>query len=628
MVTRSLVLTGDRFLMARFNGEVLMNSRRSIRTIFSWAFVIQILASAGVIGYLSWRNSQESVEQLANQLMQRTTVRVADYIQGSTDSARIILQANANAIDNQYISVDDLPRWRSYFFDQIQIFNQNVFIYFGKANGEYVEVSQFQQLNYRIILPPPALGEALPMQQYFQLKPDGEIDQLISTMRFDIRQRPWYKQGKLSKQPVWTDIYRFQEDREVLGISLVQAHYNQQQQFDGVLGVDFILPNLGQMLRRFNPLPTGHIYIMEHDGTLIASSSAKVPYDASLKRLKATAFDDPLIQRSAALVGETTDNTGPMLPQQSPPQQSPPQQSPPQPSPPQQSGQFRLNDQTHYVRSVNLTDAYGLDWHVVVVASEADFMTQIWQQRRQSIVLIAGALVLALWSSYGIARWMTRPVMQLSLISQRIADDDFDLPIALSSSREVNQLIDSFTTMRAELQKNRQSLQQQSDRLETNVQHRRTELQQEITAHKQTQEILQTSLDQLQISQDQLVRSAKLATLGELIATVADEMDAPLTTIQRSAAQLAQLLAVEFERFPELLKSLSLADQSMYLDRLEIALQTARSGHSIPAAPQHDQILQTIANLAAAEYSLQRIEGAVIVATQVIAGLRFQTPIN
>jgi HAMP domain-containing protein len=617
MVTRSLVLTGDRFLMARFNGEVLMNSRRSIRTIFSWAFVIQILASAGVIGYLSWRNSQESVEQLANQLMQRTTVRVADYIQGSTDSARIILQANAHAIDNQYISVDDLPRWRSYFFDQIQIFNQNVFIYFGKANGEYVEVSQFQQLNYRIILPPPGLGAALPMQQYFQLKPDGEIDQLISTMRFDVRQRPWYQQGKLSKQPVWTDIYRFQEDREVLGISLVQAHYNQQQQFDGVLGVDFILPNLGQMLRRFNPLSTGHIYIMEHDGTLIASSSAKVPYDASLKRLKATEFDDPLVQRSAALVDATTVTVGP--------------------HPPQQSWQFQLNNQIHYVRSVNLTDAYGLDWHVVVVASEADFMAQIWQQRRQSIVLIFGALVLALWSSYGIARWMTRPVVRLSLISQRIANDDFDLPIALSSSREVNQLIDSFTAMRAELQKNRQALQEQSDQLETNVQHRRTELQQEITAHKQTQAVLQNSLDQLQISQDQLVRSAKLATLGELIATVADEMDAPLTTIQRSAAQLAQLLTVEFERFPELLKPLSLADQSIYLDRLEMALQNVRSAHNItlahqptpdPQIPQHDQILQTIANLAAAEYSLQRIEAAVITATQVIAGLRYQRPID
>jgi signal transduction histidine kinase len=212
------------------------------------------------------------------------------------------------------------------------------------------------------------------------------------------------------------------------------------------------------------------------------------------------------------------------------------------------------------------------------------------------------------------------------------------LPIARQSSSEVNALVDSFTTMRAELQKNRQALQKQSDQLEANVQHRRTELQQEIIAHKQTQAVLQTSLDQLQISQDQLVRSAKLATLGELIATVADEMDAPLTTIQRSAAQLAELLTVEFERFPELLKSLSLTDQSIYLDRLEMALQDVRSSHlsdpqiapdpQTPQIPQHDQILQTIANLAAAEYSLQRIEGAVITATQVIAGLRYQRPLD
>jgi signal transduction histidine kinase len=509
---------------------------RSIQTVFSLAFILQLLAPVGVVSYLAWKNSQTAIEQLAEQLMQRTSGRVTAYLKSSMTDAAVIAQNNINAIANGYIQIDQLDDWRPYLFGQLQLSDQIAYVYFGKVNGEYVEVNHTKSLansdfRYRRVSP-----ETLGYVRIYQLQANGTIDRLLERKLYDPRIRPWYQTGRQANQPVWTNVYQFVSNPRVLGVSLVQNYYDPKNQFQGVFGVDFTLLNLNQILRRSNSLRTGQIFIMERDGTLIATSTDQPPYDRNIKRIKADQLDHPLLRATAQELQRQLQKTGER--------------------PSQQTFKIWLDGQLNYARSVRIQDQQGLDWLVVVAMPEADFMQEIWQQRRHTAWLSLCAAIVALATSYWFGRWITRPIVQLSQISQRMANGDFRDAITIRSSQEVNQLAHSFGHMHDELHKNQAALQAQADHLEDQVQIRSIALQQEITARKQTNQVLESTLNQLQTTQEQLVRSAKLAALGEMIAAVAHEMNNPLSTIQHTAHRLANDLSADFTQLPHLIQQL------------------------------------------------------------------------
>ncbi|MBP7571471.1 MAG: HAMP domain-containing protein [Acidobacteria bacterium] len=141
---------------------------------------------------------------------------------------------------------------------------------------------------------------------------------------------------------------------------------------------------------------------------------------------------------------------------------------------------------------------------------------------RRSTLLLAGLAVLAL-AAFGalFLRWyVTRPLADLVAATGRIAEGDLDLSVAVRRTDEIGVLAGSFNTMTSSLREARAELQRLNEGLERQVAERTSALRD---------------------AQAQLVQSEKMSSLGKLAASVAHEINNPLSGILTYAKLLIRL---------------------------------------------------------------------------------------
>jgi two-component system, NtrC family, sensor kinase len=146
-----------------------------------------------------------------------------------------------------------------------------------------------------------------------------------------------------------------------------------------------------------------------------------------------------------------------------------------------------------------------------ITMSLADIDREIVQARRQVILFnVVAILLIGSAATLILFRFIERPIKELVLGTRRIADGDLDHVIPVATGDEMGHLASSFNRMTHNLKKAREEIQEGIRNLEHKVDER-------------TQE--------LRTAQDQLIRSEKLIALGKLAATVAHEINNPLTGI-------------------------------------------------------------------------------------------------
>lgn len=104
-------------------------------------------------------------------------------------------------------------------------------------------------------------------------------------------------------------------------------------------------------------------------------------------------------------------------------------------------------------------------------------------------------------------------------------------------------------------------------RIETQLKLRSLQLQ-----LREQNEHLTNTLAQLKLAQTQLVLSEKMAVLGQLVASVAHEMNTPLGVIRASAATTDECLHHSFFQFPELFNALSTEHQKLLVQLVNLSI--------------------------------------------------------
>jgi signal transduction histidine kinase/DNA-binding response OmpR family regulator len=412
-----------------------LNRDLPLQTILVVPFILQIFAAVGLTGYLSLRNGQKAVNDVASQLRQEVSNRAQQNILSYLEYPYQVGETLAIAAESGQINIKDSRKLEQFLF---QLVKRDVV--------NYMAISTPKQLNVVIdeqedgVLLSRVLDQELSPHRYtYRLNDQGDRTQTIRKQDFDLAKLSWFTTASQAKQTTWSPLLLQQiqlatEMRSIVTMSLSHPIRDQKGQFLGVVSSRFDIDKIHRFLKALKVGKTGQTFIIEKTGNLVASSTIEQPFILSgkdLGRIKATESQQAVIKNTAQQLATRFGDFNKI------------QQN--------QQFDFMLDDKRQFVQVLPIRDGRGIDWLSVVVVPESDFMEQIHANTRTTIMLCLAALSGSIALGFYTSRWITRPITKLQHASEAIANGELDRSVEFSNIRELEGLGRSFNQMAAQL---------------------------------------------------------------------------------------------------------------------------------------------------------------------------------
>jgi PAS domain S-box-containing protein len=126
---------------------------------------------------------------------------------------------------------------------------------------------------------------------------------------------------------------------------------------------------------------------------------------------------------------------------------------------------FKIEGRRQFAQVTPFNDKFALDWLIVVVVPEANFMEQINANTYTTILLCVVAFIVSTGIGIFTARWITKPILQLNTTAKKIDRGEWNTTMEIKRSDEVGQLAESFNQMAAQLQESFAALRESESRL-------------------------------------------------------------------------------------------------------------------------------------------------------------------
>jgi diguanylate cyclase (GGDEF)-like protein len=446
-------------------------------------FILQVVPVVSYVGYVTYRNSQQSVEDLTQQLMDKTSSRVEDKLTHYFTAPKLASQQLADAVARGDLKLDldrvDPLRDR-YLWQQMQLFEQFTWISLGSEAGDAMGVWRPQpQAPLQISM---SNRSTQYFGQYHATNATGDRTQQLKIEQpaYDPRPRPWYKSAIGKRETVWNKVYAGFTPGTIF-VAASRALYDPQGNFVGVSGIDLSLNSLQTFLQENRVSQAGDVFLIDRSGQLVASSTSELPFrwpqDQKPQQLRAIDSRIPIIR-------DTTQN----LQQQFGDLQNLQRQKP---------FQLTIDGASHFVQVAPFRQSETLDWLVVTVIPESAVMAKINNNNQITILVCIAASISIIILNGIINRWLTQPITHLSQASQAIAHGNFNYPIRPPRIQELFTLVHSFQKMSQEIQQSRAQLEDYSRSLEDKVRDRTEALESEVARRAMAESALTQANEEL-----------------------------------------------------------------------------------------------------------------------------------
>ncbi|MEH2327970.1 response regulator [Nostoc sp.] len=403
-----------------------------LRYVLIVPFILEICGAVGLVGYLSYQNGQKAVRELATQLENEICDRIEQHLDSYLTTPKQINQINLDAIELGLLNLSDFQTTGNYFWKQMQVFNVG-YNSFANPKGEFIGVERLD--NGQLLINEVSAKHGIGKLYVYPTDNQGNRRHLQEVKNYDPRVEAWYADPVKIGKRVWSQIYQWEDKPEILSISSSYPVYDKNHKFVGVISVDLLLSQIGKFLAKLKIKESGKTFILERSGLIVASSTSEPPYtivNGKGKRLSALDSQNSLIKLTTQSLIEHFGSLKLVVGKQ--------------------QLSFTADGMRYFVQVKSWKDELGLDWLIVAVIPEGEFMEQINANTRITILLCIVAFLVATRIGILTARWVIKPILQLNRSAKKIAQGEWEEIPDIQRSDELGELAKSFETMAKQLQ--------------------------------------------------------------------------------------------------------------------------------------------------------------------------------
>lgn len=414
--------------------KIVRKSRHPIpiRTVLIVPFLLQIFGAVGVVGWLSFQAGQKSVHEVVSQLQNEISARVEQNLEAYLMVPEKINQTNLNLIRSGVLTFQDLNSWEKYLWGQVQIFPEINFIKVTNAAGQERTGEQLGDGSLRINV----VDTFTNFDFYsYQTNNKGDRTKVATIVKdFDTRKGVWYQDAVKAGGTTWSSVYLSLLEPTLLMSALLPVYNPQTQQIQGVLNTALRLDGIGDFLNRLKVGKSGQTFLIDSKGTLLATSTLEKPFQEinnERQLFPAVNSKNLLTQATAKYLIETQGNLNDI-----------------------KQGQdlkFTWKQDRYFVKVLPFNKGKTVNWLILVVVPESDFMEQINANTRTTILLCSLALLGATVIGLLTAQWIVKPILQLNSAAKQIAQGNWEQTLNLKRKDELGQLGKSFSRMAKQL---------------------------------------------------------------------------------------------------------------------------------------------------------------------------------
>lgn len=434
----------------------------SLRFVLVVPFIVLIIVLASVIGYRSFKNSNDAVSVLSDKVLSEMAGQGELAIVGYLNDTDLVLNAFAPDYHGGELSkfnYESNEAVEQRFFELTTISDAVSYVYIGRPNGDYVGVDRGSNKGVLVKIRDAQYKE----RTTFIAKTPGDRSKFKSEDKgYDPVTRPWYKAATKSGRLSWAPLF-VSWSRNVLMITRSKPVVDSSGKFHGVVTTDRPLDKLSEFLVELKKkylTDKADAFIIEGNGDLIASTSDPIPYikgkeKDSFTRIPAKKSKSEIIR----FTGNFLSNHQSLMSSSN-----------------FESHSFEAPFDRVHMALKKINGLNGLDWYVVVAAPESDFNGNIVAEMKRTFYYAGFALLACILIGYFILRWVTDDVERLKQAAESFAlgEDTGDLPVHRND--EIGNLAVSFKNMMKEIERQRYELKKYNEELEMRVEERTKQL--------------------------------------------------------------------------------------------------------------------------------------------------------